>query len=61
MLDYINNIQIFDFETLANLIDATNHHNWRFKSFASDLLQSLSEDQKYKSIISDLQEQLKNK
>ncbi|MDG1715225.1 M1 family metallopeptidase [Lacinutrix sp.] len=58
---YINNIQIFDFETLANLIDATNHHNWRFKSFASDLLQSLSEDQKYKSIISDLQEQLKNK
>ena len=58
---YINNIQIFDFETLANLIDATNHHNWRFKSFTRDLLQSLSEDQKYKSIISDLQEQLKNK
>lgn len=58
---YINNIQIFDYETLANLIEATNHHNWRFKSFARDLLQSLSEDQKYKSIISDLQEQLKNK
>lgn len=58
---YIKNIQVFNTETLVNLIEATTHHNWRFKSFARDLLKTLSEDEKYKSIIGNLQEQLKNK
>lgn len=53
---YINNLQIFDTETLISLIEATAHHNWRFKSFARDLLKSLSEDEKYKEIIVNLQE-----
>ena len=56
---YINNLQIFDYENLANLIEATSHHNWRFKSFARDLLKSLSEDQKYKEIITNLQDMQK--
>ncbi|WP_241147997.1 M1 family metallopeptidase [Lacinutrix jangbogonensis] len=56
---FINNLQIFNIETLINLIDATAHHNWRFKSFARDLLKSLSEEEKYKEIIANLQEQLK--
>lgn len=56
---YINNLQIFDYENLANLIDATSHHNWRFKSFARDLLKSLSEDQRYKEIITNLQDMQK--
>ncbi|MEJ6791368.1 MAG: M1 family metallopeptidase [Lacinutrix sp.] len=58
-LAYINNLQVFNVDSLLNLIDACSHHNWWFKSFAQDLLKSLSEDQKYKSIISNLQEQLK--
>jgi len=57
---YIKNLQIFETETLLNLIEATSHHNWRFKSFARDLLKSLSEDEKYKQIIANLQEELKN-
>ena len=52
---YVNKLQIFDYQTLANLIEATNHHNWRFKSFAKELLQSLSENEKYKDIIANLQ------
>lgn len=56
---YINNLKIFNIETLINLIDATHHHNWRFKSFAKDLLKTLAEDEKYKEIIANLQEELK--
>ncbi|WP_055436712.1 M1 family metallopeptidase [Lacinutrix algicola] len=56
---YINNLQVFNTETFLNLIDATKHHNWRFKSFAKDLLKTLSEDEKYKEIIANLQEELK--
>ena len=56
---YINNLKIFNIETLINLIDATHHHNWRFKSFAKDLLKTLSEDEKHKEIIANLQEELK--
>ncbi|WP_299253658.1 M1 family metallopeptidase [uncultured Lacinutrix sp.] len=56
---YINNLKIFNIETLVNLIDATKHHNWRFKSFAKDLLKTLTEDEKYKEIIANLQEELK--
>lgn len=59
--NYINKLQIFNVDSLLNLIDATSHHNWRFKSFARDLLKSLSEDEKYKEIIVNLQEQLKEK
>ena len=53
---YINNLKVFNAETLLSLIEATTHHNWRFKSFARDLLKSLSEDEKYKEIIVNLQE-----
>lgn len=56
---YIKNLEIFNIETLINLIDATNHHNWRFKSFARDLLKTLAEDEKHKEIIANLQEELK--
>lgn len=59
--NYINKLQIFNVDSLLNLIDATSHHNWRFKSFARDLLKSLSEDENYKEIIVNLQEQLKEK
>ncbi|WP_452223087.1 M1 family metallopeptidase [Lacinutrix chionoecetis] len=52
---YINNLKIFNTKALINLKDATNHHNWRFKSFARDLLKSLSEDEQYKEIITNLQ------
>lgn len=56
---YLKNLQIFDYKSLANLVEATRHHNWRFKSYAKDLLKSLSEEEKYKEIIINLQEELK--
>ncbi|WP_299886303.1 M1 family metallopeptidase [uncultured Lacinutrix sp.] len=52
---YLNSINAFNETALTNLINASKHHNWRFKSFARDLLKSLSENEKYKKIITNLQ------
>lgn len=54
---YLSSIGVFNEEALKNLVDATKHHNWRFKSFAKTLLENLSEDDRYRSIISNLQEE----
>ncbi|WP_397362399.1 M1 family metallopeptidase [Olleya sp. R77988] len=53
--DSLSSLGLFNKEALKNLIEASKHHNWRFKSFAKQLLESLSENEKYKSIISNLQ------
>jgi len=52
---YLKSIQVFNENALRNLIDATEHHNWRFKSFSKKLLESLSEEEKFKSMIHSLQ------
>ncbi|WGD34203.1 M1 family metallopeptidase [Olleya sp. YS] len=52
---YLNELGLFNNIALENLVQASQHHNWRFKSFAKELLQSLSENENYKSIISNLQ------
>ena len=52
---YLSSIGVFNEEALKHLIEATKHHNWRFKSFAKSLLENLSEDDRYQSIISNLQ------
>ncbi len=52
---YLSNIGVFNEAALKHLIEATKHHNWRFKSFAKSLLEKLSEDDRYQSIISNLQ------
>ncbi|WP_452220971.1 M1 family metallopeptidase [Lacinutrix salivirga] len=48
---YLANIDAFNKKALTNLVDATQHHNWRFKSFAKDLLKKLSENEKYKQLV----------
>ena len=54
---YLSSIGVFNEEALKNLVEASKHHNWRFKSFAKTLLENLSEDDRYRSIISNLQEE----
>lgn len=54
---YLSSIGVFNKEALKNLVEASKHHNWRFKSFAKTLLENLSEDDRYRSIISNLQEE----
>lgn len=39
---YLRNLNAFNAKAKANLIDATVHHNWRFKSFAKELLKELN-------------------
>ncbi|MGB6269697.1 MAG: M1 family metallopeptidase [Olleya sp.] len=56
---YLDNLGLFNEIALENLIEASHHHNWRFKSFAQQLLNSLSENEQYKSIISNLQDNQK--
>jgi len=55
----LSSLGVFNQEALLNLIAASRHHNWRFKSFAKQLLELLSENEKYKSIISNLQDNQK--
>ena len=52
---YLSSIGVFNEDALKHLIEASKHHNWRFKSFAKALLEKLSEDDRYQSIISNLQ------
>ena len=52
---YLSSIGVFNEDALKHLIEASKHHNWRFKSFANSLLEKLSEDDRYQSIISNLQ------
>lgn len=55
----LSSLGVFNPAALTNLLVATKHHNWRFKSFAKQLVDLLSENEKYKSIISNLQDNQK--
>lgn len=57
---YLEAINVFNTQALENLIAASAHHNWRFKSFAQELLERLSEDERYEQIIVNLQVEGKN-
>ncbi|TYB79709.1 M1 family metallopeptidase [Bizionia myxarmorum] len=48
---YIEALDAFTEVSIENLMDATYHHNWRFKSFAKKLLEVLSNAEKYEGII----------
>jgi len=48
---YLNALQVFTERAILNLIDASHHYNWRFKSFAKNLLEVLSNTEKYDDII----------
>ncbi|AXO79714.1 M1 family peptidase [Olleya aquimaris] len=57
--DTMSSLGLFNQQTLNNLLEATKHHNWRFKSFAKQVVEMLSENEKYKSLISNLQDNQK--
>ena len=54
---YLQALDVFPDASLKNLIDASKHFNWRFKSFAKDLLEQLSNSDRYADKIEQLQTQ----
>lgn len=53
---YLSAMRIYNETILSNLINASKHHNWRFKEFAKGLLDFLKQDEKYKSLITKLEQ-----
>lgn len=53
---YLNAMQIYNETIISNLIDATKHHNWRFKEYSKSLLEYLKQDEKYKTLITKLEQ-----
>ncbi|WP_417238195.1 M1 family metallopeptidase [Bizionia sp.] len=48
---YLNALQVFPEPAILNLMDASHHYNWRFKLFAKNLIEVLSNTEKYADII----------
>lgn len=57
--NYLNSLSIFNDKVLSNLIEASQHYNWRFKKYAKNLLDVLSENSDYQQTILRLQKQSK--
>lgn len=56
--EYINYLDLWDNKTFKNLIDACQHHYWRFKKSSRSLLKELIENKDYRSQISNLRNEL---
>lgn len=48
--DYLKLIDSFDKQSIVNLMQATQHHNWRFKKYATTLVAQLKQNTKYKNL-----------
>ena len=48
---YLEMLNLFSDEALDNLWKASKHFNWRFKSFSKDLIERLSDDERYRDKI----------
>lgn len=48
-LDYVNYMDLWDQESLNNLIDACQHHYWRFRKSSRVILKNLLKNKEYKS------------
>ena len=46
-LKYIGNLNLWDEDSLLHLIDASQHHYWRFRDFSRNLLKGLLENENY--------------
>ena len=46
--EYINYIALWDEDTLLNLIDACDHHYWRFKKYSRAMLTNLAKNKTYR-------------
>lgn len=51
---YLKTLDAYNKSALTNLVNASNHHVWRFKKFSRTLLETLSENKKYKLIIDEI-------
>ncbi len=50
-LDYISYLQLWNKSALLNIIDAGQHHYWRFRNHSRELLKSLLENDSYRETI----------
>jgi len=48
---YLGSIDAFNKLALTNLVEASQHHVWRFKKFARDLIERLMNNENYKPIL----------
>ncbi|MFD0836391.1 M1 family metallopeptidase [Mariniflexile aquimaris] len=53
---YLNAMQVYNEAIIFNLINATKHHNWRFKEYSKALLEYLKQDEKYRILITKLEQ-----
>ena len=56
---YIEALQLYNEETISNILQATHHHNWRLSKMAKQLLSGLEQNPKYTSILNQLQQDKK--
>ncbi len=57
-LEYVNYMELWDKVSLLNLIDACQHHYWRFKKSSRTILRSLLEKKEYREQINNLRNEL---
>ncbi|PHS64709.1 MAG: aminopeptidase [Flavobacterium sp.] len=57
-LEYVNYMELWDKVSLLNLIDACQHHYWRFKKSSRVILSSLLEKKEYREQINNLRNEL---
>jgi len=55
--NYLKLLGGFEEQSIASVIEATAHHNWRFSKYAKNLLQELEQNESYKVIIDTLKNQ----
>jgi aminopeptidase N len=48
---YIDELQLWEESVLANLVNASVHHSWRFKKYARKLLVSILKNETFKNQI----------
>jgi len=48
---YVNELQLWDRNTLKNLVNASVHHTWRFRNYARGLLDQVLKKEEYKVLV----------
>jgi aminopeptidase N len=59
--EYVNELQLWDLETLRNLVEACAHPTWRFSKFSKEMLHELLQNEKYYEQIKVLGRQVSQK
>lgn len=59
--EYVNELQLWDTETLKNLAEACVHPTWRFAKYSKDILNQLLQNKKYQEQIKVLGRQVSDK